>query len=187
MRTLQMLIVGLLAALVLGACVARGDTRAIAAGAGDAAPRLIMVRNHAVNPFTGEVMRKYRVANPFNTAKPLEDKPGWYEIQGWPAWRDADKACLAYHISPTDDKLEAVPLPPQAWTFDETTREIVKRDQDGTERWRFAMPGRRVQMGDGSWRDTNFRPGASVTRSGVHYLGYQKCLAAVSDETGNEL
>jgi hypothetical protein len=185
MFALRFLVVGLAVPLFLGACVARDSARELDAGTGDAGKRLIMVRNRAFNPFTGEFVRKYDVVALYGSAMPIPGRPGWYEIEAGPSesWQ---WECKAYQINPTDGLLVKVPFAPR-WTWDTEGRVAVRRNDDGSERWRYGEAGQVLDMGPKGIIERNYYPHASAFHNGIHYIAYERALVALNDTTGKEV
>jgi hypothetical protein len=172
------------AALFMTACVARSNQAAGPANPSKPSPfsRHILVHDRALNLATGELIADYDSPGFRPIALPVPGRPGWYEL---PAVYNNGKTHPARRINPTDDTVETVPVN-YLINFDEKTREVVRVNEDGTERWRFAQGGWLVKTPTGEY-DKKYRPDAIVVDDGRFYAAFPNALVVKNDITGEDL
>jgi hypothetical protein len=175
----------LLAALAMTACVAKSgrSNNSAEPPKPSAFSRHILVHDRALDLSTGEFVADFEFPVYWPTAMPAPGRPGWYELEA--GWGRSHEVHAGRLINPTTGESEEVPLDVLR-TFDESTREVIRLNDDGTERWRFAEPGERwyrppnVQI-------KNYRPKTCARHGHMLLFGFADSQVAVDDVTGKLL
>jgi hypothetical protein len=172
------------AALLMTGCVARSDQAPGRANQPKPSPftHHILVHDRALNLATGELVADYDSPEFRPIALPVPGRPGWYEL---PAVYHDGKTYPTRRVNPTDGKIEILPSN-YLVSFDEETREVVRINEDGTERWRFAQGGWLVKTPTGEY-DKKLRPDAIVVEDGRFYAAFPNALVVKNDATGKDL
>ena len=141
---------------------------------------VILVHDRAFDFTTGEFVGDFDSPRYWPTARPVPGQPGWYEIEGGFV-REGDWH-PAVHINPQTKASIEFPIP-RLSRFDEDTGEIVRLNEDGSERWRHGQGGWFWNAPDGV-REKNFRPSSIQIDGGAFYVSYPNELMMKDDATG---